>query len=134
MVMKSGRFAPESVDGLLRNRWTESIGIGGRLRPESVDGMKRNMHAEVIYSPITNVPKIDINNTITMKTTSNIPSTILVNITTPIGITIFVKKLLSFLNRIKQYPISLHRNSILFSGDFYGCVPMILITALIIRI
>jgi hypothetical protein len=81
------------------------------------------------YDPKIKVAKIDINKTITIKTTSNIPSTILLNIMTSIDITIVIKKLLGLLNRIKQYPISLNRNSILFSGDFYGCVSMILVTA-----
>jgi len=39
---KSGRNAPESVDGLNRNQWTESIGISGRNGSESVDGIDQN--------------------------------------------------------------------------------------------
>jgi len=69
-----------------------------------------------------------------MKTQSNIPSTILMNIIPLIVITIVIKKILGFLNRIKQYPISFSCNSILFSGDFYRCVSMILVTVLIIRV
>jgi len=49
---------------------------------------------------------MDIIKTITIKTTSNIPSTILLNIITSIDITIVIKELLGLLNRIKQYPIS----------------------------
>jgi hypothetical protein len=86
------------------------------------------------YDPKIKVAKIDINKTITIKTTSNIPSTILLSIITSIEITIVIKELLGLLNRIKQDPISLNCNSILFCGDFYGCVSMILVTALIIRI
>jgi hypothetical protein len=77
---------------------------------------------------------MDIPNTITMKKTSKIPLTILLNIRTSIDTTIVIKKLLGLFNRIKQYPIPLDGNSILFSGDFYSCVSMILVTALIIRI
>ncbi|CAB1079197.1 hypothetical protein D1AOALGA4SA_6912, partial [Olavius algarvensis Delta 1 endosymbiont] len=33
------------VDGLPRNGWTESIGMGGRLRPELPAGITRNTHA-----------------------------------------------------------------------------------------
>jgi len=69
-----------------------------------------------------------------MKAQSNIPSTILMNIIPPIVIAIVIKKFLGFLNRIKQYPISLNGKSILFSGDFYRSVSMILVTVLIIRI
>src|SRR5690606_12186015 len=36
--------SPESVAGLLRNRWPESTGMGGRLGPESVAGFHRNTH------------------------------------------------------------------------------------------
>ena len=31
-MLRSGRLRSESVDGLARNRWTASLGIGGRLR------------------------------------------------------------------------------------------------------
>jgi hypothetical protein len=62
------------------------------------------------------------------------PSTILLNIIIPIDITIVIKKFLGFLNRIKQHPIALDCNAILFSGDFYRCVSMILVTVLIIRV
>jgi len=48
-----------------------------------------------------------------MKTQSNIPSTILMNIIPLIVVTIVIKKFLGFLNRIKQYPISFSCNSIL---------------------
>jgi len=96
--------------------------------------LHEQLFVKVVYSPTTNVPKIDINKTITMKTTSNIPLTILLNIITSIHITIVIKKILGLLNRIKQDPISLNCDSILFSGDFYRCVSMILVTVLIIRI
>jgi hypothetical protein len=86
------------------------------------------------YDPKIKVAKMDINKTITIKTTSNIPSTILLNIITSIDITIVIKELLGLFNRIKQDPISLNCNSILFSSDFYRCVSMILVAALIIRI
>jgi hypothetical protein len=97
--------------------------------------LKRSQYIAVTgYDPKIKVAKMDITRTITMKTTSNNPSTILLNIITSIDITIVIKELLGLLNRIKQDPISLNCNSILFSGDFYGCVSMILVAALIIRI
>ena len=37
-----GRFAPESMDDLGRNHWTNWTGIGGLFAPESVDGFNRN--------------------------------------------------------------------------------------------
>ena len=89
---------------------------------------------KIIYNPTINVPIIDTITTISMKAQSNIPSTILMNIIPPIVIAIVIKKFLGFLNRIKQYPISLNGKSILFSGDFYRSVSMILVTVLIIRI
>jgi hypothetical protein len=90
--------------------------------------------ADTGYDPKIKVAKMNITKTITIKTTSNIPSTILLNIITSIDITIVIKKLLGLLNRIKQDPISLNCNSILLSGDFYRCISMILVAALIIRI
>jgi hypothetical protein len=48
-LVEGGRNASESVDGLDRNRWTESIGMGGRFTSESVDGMLRNTHNQISY-------------------------------------------------------------------------------------
>jgi len=36
------KTAPESMDDLGRNHWTNWTGIGGLFAPESVDGFNRN--------------------------------------------------------------------------------------------
>jgi hypothetical protein len=38
-----GRIGPESLDDLLRNRWTISAETGGRIRAKQVDDLLRNM-------------------------------------------------------------------------------------------
>ena len=40
----SGRYRPESVEGLDCNQWKESIVTGGRNALESVEGIARNTH------------------------------------------------------------------------------------------